>query len=261
MRLFARNPYRLLEQQLGYRFRDKALLATALRHRSFRYEREDIDSDNQRLEFLGDAALGLVTGEYLYTRFPDIDEGPLTCLRSRLASGKALARLASAIELGRFIQLGKGEQQSGGRQRESVLTDALEAILGAAYLDGRLKAVEKIFRTLFVPSIEIRTDDLWTDNPKGRLQVVAQQRWKANPSYRQARVDGPAHERVFTVEVSARGHRLATGRGSTKRDAEQDAARAALTALPPSLPASTARSTRRGASAGSPGSPTPRGCT
>ncbi len=259
MRLFAKNPYRDLEKSLGYRFRDRRLLATALRHRSFRFESDEEQTDNQRLEFLGDAALGLVASDYLFRRYPDIQEGPLTCLRSRLASGKALAQLGAAIDIGRHIQFGKGEQLSGGPERDSNLTDALEAVLGAAYLDNGLKAVSKIFHALFVPTIEIDPQDRWGDNPKGHLQIVAQQRWQANPSYRVARRDGPPHASVFWVEVALRGTVLGAGRGSTKRDAEQAAARAALRALPTSLPASSGRRGRRAAAAGSPDSPGPRG--
>ena len=230
---FKKNPYRSLEKRLGYTFRNKDLLANALMHRSFRYESADIRNDNQRLEFLGDSALGLVASDYLFRLYPDIEEGPLTCLRSRLTSGKALARIGASIDLGADIKLGKGEKASGGHQRDSNITDAMEAILGAAYLDGDLKAVRKIFKALFVAQIEIHPDDNWGDNPKGHLQVLGQQRWKSNPNYRLVRQEGPPHARVFTVEVAIAGRISGTGQGSCKRDAQQSAARQALQNMPP----------------------------
>ncbi|MBI2438314.1 MAG: ribonuclease III [Lentisphaerae bacterium] len=233
MRRFFHNPYRGLEKQLGYTFRHKALLANALLHRSYRYESADIRNDNQRLEFLGDAALSLVASDYLFQMYPDIEEGTLTLLRSRLTSGKALARIGASIDLGAAIKLGKGEQASGGHRRDSNIGDALEAILGAAYLDGDLKAVDKIFRKLFVALIEIHPHDNWRDNPKGHLQVLAQQRWKKNPAYHLVKLDGPPHERVFTVEVALSGKVCGAGQGSCKRDAEQAAAREALQTLLP----------------------------
>jgi len=233
MKIFFKNPYRPLEKRLGYTFRNKELLATALMHRSYRYESADIRNDNQRLEFLGDSALGLVASDYLFRLYPDIEEGPLTCLRSRLTSGKALARIGASIDLGTDIKLGKGEQASGGHRRDSNITDAMEAILGAAYLDGDLKAVHKIFKKLFVAQIEIHPDDNWGDNPKGHLQVLAQQRWKTNPAYRLVKQEGPPHARVFTVEVAIAGKISGAGQGSCKRDAQQSAARQALQNLPP----------------------------
>lgn len=233
MKRFFHNPYRPLEKLLGYTFRNKELLATALLHRSFRYESAGIRHDNQRLEFLGDAALGIVAGDYLFRAYPELEEGPLTLLRSRLTSGKALARIGGAINLGAAIKLGKGEQASGGRQRDSNITDALEAILGAAYLDGDLKAVRKIFQTLFVPLIAIHPEDGWQDNPKGQLQVIAQREWKTNPAYHLVSRVGPPHASMFTVEAVIRGKVSGIGKGASKREAEQSAARQALQALPP----------------------------
>lgn len=233
MKRFFHNPYRPLEKLLGYSFRKKELLATALLHRSYRYESEGVRNDNQRLEFLGDAALGIVSGDYLYRAYPELEEGPLTLLRSRLTSGKALARIGSSINLGAAIKLGKGEQASGGHQRDSNITDALEAVLGAAYLDGDLKAVRKIFKTLFVPLIAIHPEDGWHDNPKGQLQVISQRRWKTNPAYRLVSRSGPPHASVFTVEAVISGKVSGTGKGTNKREAEQAAAQQALQNLPP----------------------------
>ena len=131
-----KHPYRKLERSIGYSFRKRKLLETALIHRSFRFETEGIDSDNQRLEFLGDAVLGFVAGAFVYKRFASKQEGFLTSLRSQIISGKALAEIATKLKLGEYLQVGKGEAKSGGRCRASTLADALEAVIGAAYLDG-----------------------------------------------------------------------------------------------------------------------------
>lgn len=223
-----RNPYRQLERALGYGFRKRRLLETALTHRSFRYESADVTSDNQRLEFLGDAAIGLVTGAYLFENFPDYQEGDMTRVRSRLTNSKILARIGASIDIGAYLRLGRGEEQSGGRHRASNLTDATEAVLGAAYLDGGLKAVIRVFKKLFAQEMEAATSERQHDNPKGALQELCQRRWKTSPRYKTAREEGPAHSRVFTVEALIHGKVAGTGRGHNKQDAEMDAAREAL---------------------------------
>ncbi len=226
-----RNPYRPLEKKLGYRFGRRRHLETALTHRSFRFESEGVSTDNQRLEFLGDAALGLVTGAHLYEQFPDFQEGELTRIRSHLTNSKTLARIAAQIDLGAFLRLGRGEQQSGGQQRSSNLGDALEAVIGAAYLDGGIRAVTKIYKKLFVAEVHPATRNPGIDNPKGALQEVSQRRWKSSPRYRILREDGPPHAREFTVEVLLNGEPAGTGRGPNKREAEMEAARRALETL------------------------------
>ncbi len=234
MGLFKQNPYRDLEKILGYRFRSKERLAQAFLHRSFRFEKgADAGSDNQRLEFLGDAVLGLIAAAFLFERFPDRDEGFLTAARSRLTSGAALTRLAKRIDLGSRLMLGKGEEQTGGRQRASNLADTLEAVLGAAFLDGGLKAADVIFRHLFVPHLESGETAEADSNPKGRLQQICQQRWKTSPCYQLLAEEGPRHAREFRVEVLANGKELGRGRGASKRLAETAAAQAALLMLPP----------------------------
>lgn len=232
MKYLFHNPYRKLEKSLGYSFRKKPLLMTALLHRSLRFERGGVIEDNQRLEFLGDAALTLVTGDYLYKNFPKLREGDMTMLRSRLASGKALAQIGESIQLGDWLQLGRGEQKSGGHRRPSNIADALEAVIGAAYLDGHMKAVTRIFEKLFLKLLEgVKSADSFEDNPKGRLQEVAQRRWRTNPCYRVVRQSGPAHRRVFYVHVQINEMVLGSGHGLSKRDAEQNAAGDALAKL------------------------------
>jgi ribonuclease III len=219
-----KRPYRDFEKVLGYRFKDAALLEAALTHRSFRFENREVREDNQRLEFLGDAVLGLVTAAHLYERFADKDEGWLTSMRSQATSGKALAGVAKDLHIGDHIRFGKGEEQSGGRRRASNLTDTLEAVVGAAYVDGGMKAVEKLFRSVFVPRLLRLEGDVWADNPKGKLQEYFQRVLKSNPHYHVLRRDGPPHAVIFTVEVSAGDGRRGVGRGRNKHDGECQAA-------------------------------------
>ncbi len=226
-----RRPYRALEKALGYKFRRQHRLELALTHPSFRFETLGVESDNQRLEFLGDAALGLVSAAYLFEHYPEFQEGQLTQVRSHLTNTRTLARIAAAILLGNYLKLGRGEQLSGGQHRSSTLSDALEAIIGAAYIDGGLRAVEKIFGKLFEAEIQPGLIEEWTDNPKGALQELCQREWHTSPRYRTIREEGPAHSRTFTVEVSVNGTVHGTGEGANKREAETVAARAALRQL------------------------------
>jgi len=225
-----RSPYRELERALGYRFRHRDLLELALTHPSYRHEAQGADADNQRLEFLGDAVLGLIVADHLYAAHAGADEGALTKLRSSLTNTRALARLAQGLDLGRHLRLGHGEVQSGGAHRGSTLADALEAILGAAFRDGGLRAVQKIFRHLFPPLLAAPAQ-AWTENPKGALQELFQEAWKANPEYCVTQESGPAHARTYTVEVRRGDKVLGVGAGASKRTAEMEAARRALDAL------------------------------
>ncbi len=228
LRLGRRKSARPLERRLGYVFRDSALLETALVHRSFRFEKRHAAADNQRMEFLGDAVLGLVAGARIYALFPDQDEGALTEHRSRVTSGRALARIARGLDLGAEIRLGRGEEQSGGRSRDSVLADTLEAVLGAVYLDGGLKAVERVFDRHFTPLLEAAEAFPWAQNPKGTLQSLAQRAHRQPPVYRCVEVTGPAHDRRFVVEVLVAGMVIGRGSGKSRREAEQEAAREAM---------------------------------
>jgi len=227
------NPYRALEKSIGYRFKDKTLLETALLHRSFRFETPQHNRDNQRLEFLGDAVLGMATATYLFNTYTDKPEGDMTALRSRVTSGRALAKIARDIELGDFLKMGKGEEQSGGRKRASNLADALEAVIGAAWIDGGIRATHKLFKTLFQPRIDALSGNVWEGNPKGQLQEYTQAHWKASPQYRVTGTDGPPHAAVFSVEVLIPGGRAFSGQAGSKQKAEAVAAAAALESLLP----------------------------
>jgi ribonuclease-3 len=226
-----KKTYDPLEKKLGYRFRKTALLEQALLHRSFRFENKDVSTDNQRLEFLGDAVLGFVAAAELYSRFQEDQEGVLTSYRSQITNGKALAEIARSIDLGEHIKMGKGEELSGGRKRQSNLADAFEAILGAAYLDGNIKAVHKIFSKLFLPLLDTLGGDVWADNTKGKLQEYCQRKWKSSPNYRTVKKEGPPHDATFTVQVRIPSGITAKGKGTNKQEGEMAAAHKALQLL------------------------------
>lgn len=217
-----------LEKCIGYHFKDRGLAEQALTHRSYRHEKSS-KSDNERLEFLGDAALDLAAGHYLYKLFPDAREGDLTKLRSRLTSQPALIEVASHLRIERFLLLGKGEK--AGAISDSIRSDALEAVLGAIFLDGGLRSLERVFKKLFIPLLERTLAPSHSDNPKGCLQEFFQQKGTGTPSYRVVSEEGPPHARVFVVEVIMNGEVLGQGRGPSKRIAQSMAAELALSRL------------------------------
>ncbi|MEI6148917.1 MAG: ribonuclease III [bacterium] len=226
-----KNPYRELEKSIGYAFRKRELLEMALVHRSYRFEVKGVERDNQRLEFLGDAVLGMVIAAQLYRAHGQVDEGGLTERRSRVTCGKALAETAARIGLGPFLQIGKGEEQAGGRQRQSLLADGLEAVMGAAYLDGGVRAVEKIAAKLFPGVMEGAAQEDWQDNPKGKLQELVQRRYGRGPEYRCVGEDGPPHQKTFSIEAVVNGKIAGCGTGPNRRTAEVKAATEAVRAL------------------------------
>lgn len=223
------NELASIEQSLGVEFADKSLLRRALVHRSYLNEHPGFPlEDNERLEFLGDAVLDFVTGEYLYHRFPELAEGPLTSLRSVLVRRETLARFAQQIGLGQHLYLGHGEAVSGGRERPAILCAAFEALVGALYLDRGLDPVVKLVEPLIGPEVD-RTvrDDLDKDH-KSRLQELAQSQLRHTPRYSTVRESGPDHAKTFTVEVSIGGRVFGQGQGRSKRQAAQYAAQQAL---------------------------------
>lgn len=243
-----KNPYRELETKLGYKFKNRDLLVMALTHRSYRFETRDIHEDNQRLEFLGDAVLGFIVAAHLYDAHADGREGTLTDLRSSVTSGKALGHIAREIELGDFVRLGKGEEHAGGRHRASLLSDCLEAVIGAAYLDGGVRAAERIIEKVVIPQFSPKREADWRGNPKGKLQEMAQRLHGRGPEYRRIAESGPAHSKTFVVEAVVNGKVMGRGVGPTRRDAEAEAARHAVTGLLAPSPAGT-----RDDGSGSPG--------
>lgn len=214
-------------EQLGYSFADPGLLLDALTHRSFKNERPDLAStDNERLEFLGDAVVDLVVASLLFVQFPDADEGELTRRRADLVSEKGLCEAAEAIGVGEAMRLGKGEQKSGGRSKPRLLSSALEACVGAIYRDGGVDAAFEAARRILEP--RLHTSAPGHRDAKSRAQEWAQAHLGGTPSYRLLGSEGPDHNREFTVALELHGEEVATGAGRSKMDAEQAAARAAL---------------------------------
>lgn len=220
-----------LDEALGIGFHDARLLQQALYHRSYLNEVEEDLESNERLEFLGDAVLGLIISEKLYKDYPALSEGHLSQLRASLVRWDALASAAQRIGLGEYMVLGRGEEMSGGRSRPSNLACALEALIGAAFLDGGLPRARKlVLRVLKEELDEIALRGATADS-KSQLQHLAQTRWHEIPQYRLISSEGPDHAKLFTVEVSAGQRVLGRGQGRSKKQAELNAARQALETL------------------------------
>ena len=220
-----------LERRLGHRFRDRDLLETALTHRSFAHEQGGGDH-YERLEFLGDAVLGLVAAERLYRLHPDDPEGELSKRKAFLVSQAVLAGRARELGLGEALRVGVGEERSGGREKTSLLADAMEALIGAVYLDGGLASAREVVEALLAAGAARPAHG--ARDPKTRLQEVAQGRGWELPVYRVLDATGPDHAKRFRVECRLRGEAVGAGEGRSKKAAEQAAAAAALERLAPS---------------------------
>ncbi|MCI6908640.1 MAG: ribonuclease III [Clostridiaceae bacterium] len=223
-----------LQDALGYRFRDPSLLHTALSHSSYANERRSGKRgsphirSNERLEFLGDAILNTVTADYLYRSFPEMPEGDLTRLRAAVVCEEALHREALSIGLSRHLLLGRGEDLSGGRERPSILADAVEAVIGAIYLDGGWEPARAFILSFTRSNVAAAAGHGQSGDYKTMLQEIVQKNREETLSYRLADAEGPDHEKSFTVELLLNSNVFATGTGHSKKAAEQDAARAAL---------------------------------
>ncbi|WP_395749481.1 ribonuclease III [Prosthecobacter sp.] len=217
-----------LENVLGHTFRDPALLQIALTHGSVGYESQRAQSDNQRLEFLGDAVLQLALSHLLFHRLDQADEGVLTQARAQLVSTKALARIARRIGLGAYLRMGRGEEANGGRNRESTLADALEAVAGAIHLDSGSAAAHEFAARLFAEDLEALSRGPLDANPKGQLQELIQAVGIEPPQYEIVGAEGPDHAKNFIATVSWQGAQLGRGSGRSKKDAEVQAAQTAL---------------------------------
>jgi ribonuclease III len=219
------------QARLGYAFRDGDLLRLALTHPSVAHETGTPSPHNQRLEFLGEAVLQLVLTRELYERFPAFDEGPLTKARAKLVNRRTLAEHARILGLGAHLILSRGEEINGGRERASTLADALEAVLGAIFLDGGFEAAREFILREFGPAFGKLNVLPIIENPKGELQELLQARSPAAPEYHVISATGPDHDRVFECTVQHEGVELARGSGKSKKAAESDAALAALKKL------------------------------
>jgi ribonuclease-3 len=219
-----------LARRLGHKFRDLRLLDQALRHSSYTNENPGSGPSNELLEYLGDAVLALTVSKLLLQHFPASSEGELSRARAALVNARQLAAQARRLNLGAYLLLGRGEESHAGREKPSLLADALEAVLAAAFLDGGLRAAEKLTRRWFSPLLPSLASLPWQDF-KTALQEFTQARYKTSPTYHLMAESGPAHNRHFLVEARLLDRALAQGEGGTKKQAAQTAARLALERL------------------------------
>ncbi|MCM2278337.1 MAG: ribonuclease III [Oligoflexia bacterium] len=221
-----------LQERLGYRFGDRAILLQSMTHTSYGHEflqdRPIAMRDNERLEFLGDAILDVVVSDLLLESFPNANEGQLSKMRAAVVNEKTLADVARSISLDECVRLGKGEAQTGGQNKPSILSSTFEALIAAIYLDGGFNAVYPVVRHLFGPLFSEERELMAFYDHKTQLQEIVQARWKVTPTYHLLSAKGPDHAKTFEVEVRMSGRRLAAAMGTSKKEAEQNAARAAI---------------------------------
>ncbi len=221
-----------LEKKLGYTFKEPRLLENALYHSSYANEHRSLGmGSNERLEFLGDAVLGVVTAEYLFRRHPDLPEGDLTRLRAALVCEESLYEVAQSLELGSYLKLGHGEELGGGRQRPSILADATESVFAAVFLDGGMEEAKALIHRVLLDkereeAVEERRRDYKTE-----LQELVQRKSGQTLSYEMLSASGPDHAKVFEAAVLLNGQQFSVGQGRSKKEAEQSAAHAALQKL------------------------------
>lgn len=221
-----------LQRRLRVKVREPRLLAQALVHRSYLNEATEPGLvSNERLEFLGDAVLGLVIASFLFSRYPTVPEGRLTELRSHLVKGESLAQVARRLGLGEFMRLGRGEDATGGRARPLNLARMLEAIIGAVFVDKGFRATERWLLRLLEPELAALGGGELPEDAKSLLQHTAQTLYATTPRYHVVSTEGPDHDKLFTVEVLVGQRAIAAGRGRSKRSAEREAAEAALAAI------------------------------
>jgi ribonuclease-3 len=220
-----------LAQRLGLKFSDYLLLSRALTHRSYLNEHPEAIEDNERLEFLGDAVLDFLVGAWLYNRFPEMAEGALTRLRSALVRTEQLAEFAIQLDLGHSMLLGRGEEESGGRDRPAILCATFEALVGAIYLDAGIEAVQKFVKPLLESVADLIISTGRSLDPKSLLQEWTQGRGEGPPTYKTVSATGPDHAKVFVVDVLVDGQVFGRGVGRSKQSAAKSAAREALQSL------------------------------
>lgn len=221
-----------LEKKLNYTFREPALLAEALSHSSYANEHRGAGlKSNERLEFLGDSVLGFVTAEFLFVQHPDLPEGDLTRIRAALVCEQSLYEAAGKLGLGKYLKLGRGEEAGGGRERTSILADAMEAVFAAVYLDGGIAAASRLIHRCLLDVEKEEVIEERRRDYKTALQELVQRTPGSSIAYRLVEETGPDHCRVFVMEASVDDQILGRGEGRTKKEAEQAAAKAALRQL------------------------------
>jgi ribonuclease-3 len=224
-----RYTLKLLQERIGYTFKDETLLKRAVTHSSFVNEQKiNKHGDYERLEFLGDAVLELVSSEFLYKEHSKVPEGELSKMRASMVCEPSLAFCARDLELGKFILLGKGEENTGGRERDSIISDVMEAVTGAIYLDGGFEPAKEFINKFILSDLENKR--LFYDS-KSNLQEIVQSKMKTNLCYKLLSESGPEHDKEFVVEVFIADKSMGKGKGRTKKAAEQQAAYQALLAL------------------------------
>lgn len=215
-----------LEMKIGYKFNNKDYLMEALTHSSFANERHKNLNCNERLEFLGDAVLSIISADFLFHKYPDMPEGQLSKLRSSLVCTDSLSKFAREIHLGDYLFLGKGETNTGGADRPSILENAFEALIAAIYLDGGMKCAEQFVLSFLTKAVE--NHDVSFKDYKTMLQEIIQQNPSENVNYVLVGESGPDHDKVFEVEVHLNSNVIGKGKGKSKKSAEQAAAKEAL---------------------------------
>ncbi len=222
---------RELEERLGHVFHDESLLRTALTHSSYANENRALGAVcNERLEFLGDSVLGVTVADHLYRNYGAMPEGRMTRLRSELVCEQSLHRVAQKLQLGEYLRLGRGEEHNGGRERPSILADAVEAVIAAMYLDGGMAAADEFIHRNLLSELGAAEPEFFNDY-KTSLQELIQRRSGQVLAYELTGEVGPDHDKTFTVRVLLNGESIGEGAGRTKKEAEQSAARNALEAL------------------------------
>lgn len=220
-----------LQERISYRFRDPQLLLQALTHRSSPFENNEPQEDNERLEFLGDSVIELAVSHLLLTRFPNLDEGGLSKARASLVRETTLSSLARGIGLGEALRLGRGEEETGGREKDSILAGGMEALAAALYLDGGYTEAFRVIEQLYSRHLEQMERGLMDEDFKTQLQEYTQRYLNTTPSYTLAGEEGPDHDKTFEVTISIGGKVYGRGRGRSKKEAEQQAATEALKLL------------------------------
>ncbi len=220
---------KVLQKSIGYRFKSLDLLDQGLRHKSFVHENLQLNhTDNERLEFLGDAVLAIVISHVLMERHPECSEGKLSRLRSAIVNETQLAAVAREICLGDYLLLGKGEEMTGGRAKNSILAASLEALLASVYLDRGFKKAYQVISRLFAQPLEMSGEENFFQDFKTKLQEASQEKFKAAPRYVLAKEFGPDHDKIFGMKVLIQGKVVGVGAGKSKKEAEQKAAKKCL---------------------------------
>lgn len=213
-----------LEKQLGIKFHDPSLLKRALTHRSYLNENRSVDKSNERLEFLGDAVLELIISEYLYLTYPDRAEGDLTSFRSAIVKTESLAEASRELNYGKYLRMAKGEEDSGGRDKDYILANTFEAVLGAIYLDQGYNACKNLIEKILISKIDNIVENRLDIDSKTKIQELAQAKYRTTPIYQVVAEHGPDHNKEFVVTVKIGNKVIGKGKGSSKQKAEEAAA-------------------------------------